>query len=183
MSRLGNPLFASGGLVASCASLAVCPESEYASLLMAPLHEAVAPNDVRRRELGRRLEPLSAVEGDLRVAIGVAVVVVAVPIPLVEPLLIVPLQLVVEQHALDLHSALGEALGVAKVRAMDLEVVLQFPLAFEAVVKRLTVTLLAVTVAFQQPAPFSREHHRLLAMAGYPHSLDQPLRAEMPKVA
>ena len=49
------------------------------------------------------------------VAIGVSVVVVAVAIPLVQPLLVLALELVVQDDALDARVAFVEALGDAQV--------------------------------------------------------------------
>jgi hypothetical protein len=80
-----------------------------------------------------------------RVAIGMAVVVIAVAIPLVEPLLIVALELVVEYDAIDAGVALLEAFGFTKIGATDLGVVFQFTLAFEAGVERLMVPMVAAS--------------------------------------
>jgi hypothetical protein len=80
-----------------------------------------------------------------RVAIGMAVVVIAVAIPLVEPLLIVALELVVEYDAIDARAALLEAFGFTKIGATDLGVVFQFTLAFEARVERLMVPMAAAS--------------------------------------
>jgi hypothetical protein len=80
-----------------------------------------------------------------RVAIGMAVVVIAVAIPLVEPLLIVALELVVEYDAIDAGVALLEAFGFTKIGATDLGVVFQFTLAFEARVERLMAPVVAAS--------------------------------------
>jgi hypothetical protein len=55
-----------------------------------------------------------------RVAIGVAVVVLALLVARVQPLLILALELVVEDHALDARVAFLEALRDAQVGLIDL---------------------------------------------------------------
>ena len=62
-------------------------------------------------------------------AIGVAVVVAAVPVALVQPALVVALELVVEDNAIDSCAAGLQALCLALVGAIDLDVVFQFTLA------------------------------------------------------
>src|SRR6266446_6263946 len=61
-----------------------------------------------------------------------AVVVVAVAITLVEPLLVVAHELVVQNDALDSRAALLQTLRLAFERAIDLNVVFELPLAFDA---------------------------------------------------
>ena len=65
--------------------------------------------------------------------IGMSVVIVAVAVPLMQPSLVVTLELVIEDDAIDACAALREALCGAFVRAIDLEVVFKLSLAFEAV--------------------------------------------------
>src|SRR5258705_9240669 len=67
-----------------------------------------------------------------RIAIRPAVGVRSVPIALMEPPLVIAFELVVESYALDLQAALFEPRRLALEGAMDLDVVLEFPLAFEA---------------------------------------------------
>jgi hypothetical protein len=79
--------------------------------------------------------------------IRVAVVVVVVPVARVEPALVLALELVVEDHALDVRAALQEpGLGLF-AGAIELQVVLQFPLTSQARVKGLVVVVVAVSVA------------------------------------
>ena len=66
-------------------------------------------------------------------AVRVAVVVVAVAIALVQPLLIVTLELVVEDDAIDTRAALQQAFGFLQIR------VLQFALSLDAVIEGLSV--------------------------------------------
>jgi len=64
--------------------------------------------------------------------IGMSVVVVAVPVTLVQPALVVAFELVVEDDAVDAGAALEEPRLGLFIGSVDLEVVLQFPLAREA---------------------------------------------------
>ena len=66
-----------------------------------------------------------------------SVVVVVVLVALVEPALVLALQLVVEDDALDVRAALQETRLGLFVRAIDLEVVFEFALAPQARVERL----------------------------------------------
>ena len=115
--------------------------------------------------------------------IRVPVVVGTVAIPLVEPRLVLALELVVEDDALDASAALRQALSFAFVGAIDLEVVFQLPLAFDAVPERLAVTLVAVSMAFEQASALLRQRDGMLAGAGHTNRLNQPLLAEMPQIA
>jgi hypothetical protein len=116
-------------------------------------------------------------------AIRVTVVVVAVPIARVEPLLVLPLEFVVEPDAIDARAALLEAFGFAKIRAVHMDIVLDFPRPFKTGAERLSMTLVALTMALQKAAAFLREHDGGLAIPGHTHGLDQPLLAEMTEVA
>src|ERR1700682_4035133 len=59
----------------------------------------------------------------VRLAIGPAIRIVAVPISLVAPLLVLTLELVVECDAVNACAALRKALGFSEVRAIYLRVV------------------------------------------------------------
>ncbi len=87
-----------------------------------------------------------------RRAFRVAVVVVAVLVALVEPALVVALQLVVEDDALDVGAALAETLLGLLVGAVDLQVVLAFARADQAGVEGLAVLWMRVPVTLQQAA-------------------------------
>jgi hypothetical protein len=97
------------------------------------------------------------------VTVGMAVVVSAFPITLVQPLLVVALEFVVENDAIDARPALVEALRFAFERAIDLNVVFEFPLAFNARVERLAAVLIAMSMALQQASSVSRQGRRNLA--------------------
>jgi hypothetical protein len=117
------------------------------------------------------------------VSIGMAVVVVSVAITLVEPLLVVALELVVQNDALDSRTALLQTLRLAFERAIDLNVVFELPLAFNARVEGLAAFPVAVTVGLEQAAAFLRQRYGVVARAWHTGRLDEPLLAKMSKVA
>jgi hypothetical protein len=108
--------------------------------------------------------------------IGVPVVVVVVLVALVQPALVLALQLVVEDHALNVGAALKPRLGLF-VGTIELEVVFQFPRTREACVEGLVMPVIAVSMAFEKAAPCLGQRHRLVAVPGHARSLDQPLFA------
>ena len=82
-----------------------------------------------------------------------------------------------------MRAALEQACLCLLVGAIDLDVVFEFPLAFEARVERLVVLVVAVSVALQKAAAILRQDDRVVAIARHADGLDQPLFAEMPQVA
>jgi len=118
-----------------------------------------------------------------RIAIGPPVVVVAVPVPLVEPLLVLALELVIESHALDASTALLEPLRLAAIGAIELGVVFQLALAFQAGVERLVMAPLAVAVGFEKVPAALGEDHGLLPIAGDADRLDEALFPQVTEVA
>ena len=115
--------------------------------------------------------------------IGMAVVVGAVAIPLVQPALVLTLELVVEHDAVDVRTAFRQALRGAFVGAIDLEVVFELPFAFDAMPERLAVTLIAVAMVFEQAPAVPRKRDRMLARARHSNGLNQSLFAQMSQVA
>jgi hypothetical protein len=116
-------------------------------------------------------------------AVGMSVVVVVVLVAFVEPTLVFALQLVVEDDALDVRAALQETLLGLFVRAIDLEVVFEFPFASEARVERLRMLVLVIAVALEETAPVLGQAHRMVAVSGHARGFDQPLFAQMSQVA
>jgi hypothetical protein len=112
-----------------------------------------------------------------------AVVVVVVLVPLVEPALVLALDLVVEDHALDERTAVQETVLGLFVRAIDLKVVFQFPFAPQARVERLRMLVIVIAVALEQAAAVLRQAHRMVAVSGQARGFDQPLFAQVPQVA
>jgi len=126
-----------------------------------------------------------------RVAVGVAVVVVSLTIPLVQPLLIFPLELVVEDDPIDTGVALREAFRFAKVGPADVSVVFELARSLDAGIEllaRVAIPLplglrIAVAVRLQKVAASRREHHGQVPAAIHPDGVDQFLLAQVPEVA
>jgi hypothetical protein len=114
--------------------------------------------------------------------IRMSVVVGAPSVPLVQPALVLPLELVVEKHSVDAGAAFGQAFCGAFVGAINLEVVFTLSLAIEAMPERLAVTVVTVTVVFEKAFAFSCECDRMLAGAGQTNRLNQSLLAQMAQV-
>jgi hypothetical protein len=115
--------------------------------------------------------------------IGMSVVIGTVAITFVEPGLVLTLELVVEEDALNPRPALSQTLRCAFVGAIDLKVVFQLPRPFEAIPERLAVTLVAVTMLFQQAPPLLRQRDRMLARSRDTNDPNKPLFAQMPQIA
>ena len=116
-------------------------------------------------------------------SIRMAVVVVMVLVPLVEPALVLALQLVVEDDALDVRTAVQETVLGLFVRAIHLKVVFEFPFAPQARVERLLVIVTVIAVALKEAAPVLRQAHRMVAVSGHARGLDQPLFAQVSQIA
>ena len=92
-----------------------------------------------------------------------AVVVVSVAIALVKPLLVVALELVVQDHPIDPRAALLQALGFAFERPIDLDVMFELPLAFDARVEGLAAFPVSITMALEQASAILRQRHGIVA--------------------
>src|SRR5947209_5552721 len=115
-------------------------------------------------------------------SIGVAIVVGAITIALMEPALVLALELVVEDDPFHAPAAVSQALCFAFVCAIDLEVVFPLPFAFKAVPERLAVALVAASMMFEEAPTFLRQRDGMLARAGHPNRFYEPLLSEMPQV-
>jgi hypothetical protein len=115
--------------------------------------------------------------------IGMAVVVVVVLVALVEPTLILALELVVEDDTFDVDAALEEPHLRVFVRAIDVEVVLEFPCTHQARVERLMRLVVAVTMVLEEAPPVLRQHHGLVAVPGYANGRDKATFSKVPQVA
>jgi hypothetical protein len=118
-----------------------------------------------------------------RLAIRPSVRVRPAPIPLVQPLLVFPLQLLLQPHALNLHPLCLEFAGVTFVRAADLTVVFEFAFPADARMEDLTAVVVAVSIDFQQIPAAVGQDHRLLAIARDTDRLNEALLSEVPQVA
>src|SRR3954466_648096 len=110
-----------------------------------------------------------------RVTIRVAIVIVTLPITLVEPFLVLALELVVEDHAFDLRVPRVQAVSHAQIGLVNLRVMFELALAFEAGVELLTRVLVALSVGLEQVAPTVGEDDRDVAPAVQPNGSDEPL--------
>src|SRR5262249_25495517 len=99
-----------------------------------------------------------------------------------QPALVLPLELVIQHDPLDPRVTLGEPLRGAFIGAIDLEVMFQLPLAFDARPEGLAVTLVAVPMVFKHAPAVGRQRHRVVAPTGHPNRLDETLLAEVPQV-
>jgi hypothetical protein len=113
----------------------------------------------------------------------VSIVVAAIAIALVQPALVLTLELVVEDDSTNAPATRRQALCFAFVRAIDLDVVFELPLAFNAMPERLMTSLIAVAVTLEQASSFSGQRDRIVAAAGHANRLDEPLLAEVPEIA
>jgi hypothetical protein len=113
------------------------------------------------------------------IAVGAAV---AVAIAFVQPLLVLALELVIEDHPFDARVALGEALRSPQIRPIDLGVMFQLALAFEARIERLARLVAAVSMRLQEVTPTVRENHRDVPLAIQSNRVDQALLAEVSEV-
>src|SRR5258708_14739065 len=107
-----------------------------------------------------------------------AVVVGPVASALVKPALVLTLELVVEEDAFDVRATLRQALRGAFVGAIDLEVVFELPLAFNAMPERLPATPVAAPMVFEHAPTALRQRNCMLARAGHPDRLAQSLFAQ-----
>ena len=111
-----------------------------------------------------------------------SVVVVPLPVSRVQPLLVLALQLVVEDHALDLGAALGKPLGRLQVRVLNLHVVLEFQLAFHAGVVLLARVMTLPPTCVQELTAAVCQRDRDVALAMHPDGLNQSLFTQMAEV-
>src|SRR5206468_12015860 len=105
------------------------------------------------------------------IAVGMAVVVITVAIALVQPRLVLTLELVVEDDAIDPRAALFQALCFTFERPIDLDVVFELSLAFNARVEGLAGLPMAVAVALEEVSALLRQRHRVIARVGHADGL------------
>ena len=100
----------------------------------------------------------------IRRAIGVAIVVVVILVALVEPALILALEFVIEDDAVNVRAALHEARLGLFVRAIDPEVVFEFALTSQTRVERLVMVPIDVPMALEKAAAALGQTHRMIAV-------------------
>jgi hypothetical protein len=87
------------------------------------------------------------VENLIEAAAGTSVAVVAIAIGLLEELLVLPLEIVLEDDAVDMRASVAQPLGFVHVGAIKVSVVLQLARSLNAVVKRLSIRRVLVESA------------------------------------
>jgi hypothetical protein len=115
--------------------------------------------------------------------IGSSVAVVVILVALVQPTLILALELVIQHDTIHARAALQEARLGLFIRAVNLDVVFQLARPYKAGVERLTALVVRVSAMFEKAATCLREHHRMVTVTGHADGLDQPLLSKMSKVA
>jgi hypothetical protein len=118
-----------------------------------------------------------------RIAIGVAVVVLTLPVARVQPLLVLTLELVVEDHPLDARVAFLETLCDAQVGLVDLRVVFELAFAFEAGIELLPRVVVAASMGLQQVPAAISQYDSHVASAVQPDGVDEPLLTQVPEVS
>jgi hypothetical protein len=119
----------------------------------------------------------------VRRPIGPSAVVVIVFVTSVQPTLVLPLQLMIQDNAIDAGATLENPRLGLFVGAVNLDVVLQFPRPYEARVERLMTFPGRVSALLEKAATFLGQHHCMVAVAGHADGLDQTLLSEVSKVA
>ena len=119
----------------------------------------------------------------VEVAIRPAIAVVAVAIPFLEELLIVGLQLVLEDDAVDVRALFVKALGLLEICPIELRIVLQLARPLNAVMEVLPFAgIVGRPSRFEKVAAFLRQRdHRRVAIDA--DGLHQAGLAQMPQLA
>src|SRR5207249_8255884 len=115
--------------------------------------------------------------------VRVAVLVFALPITLVQPLLVLALEVVVEDHALDAGVTLFEPVRDAEIRPVDLRVVFELAFAFEPRIELLARVLLAASTRLQEVTAAVGQDDGDVAATVEPNGADEPLLAQVAQVA
>ena len=114
------------------------------------------------------------------VAIRAAIAVIALAVPLLKEFLIVRLEFVLQDDAMDVRALVAQPLGLLEIRPVDFGIVLQLPRLLDAVVERLAVRRVGVTPAgFEQVTTLLGQRHsgRVPVKS---NGLNEPRVAEMP---
>jgi hypothetical protein len=120
----------------------------------------------------------------VRLAIGPTAALLAVSIPLVQPSLILALELVVEDDSFDACVALGEPLRLLQIGVVDLAIMLDLARLHEAGVELLAVVLMTlVAMGVENISTAVRQDDDVLSMTVQPLSSDEPFFSEMSQVA
>jgi hypothetical protein len=126
-----------------------------------------------------------------RVPIRAPIGVVTVVIPLVQPPLVLTLELVIENHAIDPCATLREVFGFMQIGAIDLAVVFHFARLFEFGVERLTMLVAMVlamvmgvvtAVRFENVPALLGEHDGHVPMAIQALRSDKPFLPQVSQI-
>ncbi len=120
--------------------------------------------------------------------IGPPIGIIAVPVTLVQPSLVVALELVIENDAIDAGAALGQAFRLPQVRTKHLNVMFHLTRLLELRVERLLaavprVVRVVTAMRFEDVAPSVRQDHGDIAVAIQRFGSDQTLLPQMPQIA
>jgi hypothetical protein len=118
----------------------------------------------------------------MRLAIRASIGIVTVFIPFVQPALVLTLELVVEDDAIDACPALPEALGFTEVRAIDLGIVFDLARLLEVRIEILrmvvaTVRRIVAAVGLQHVPTLFRQDDGYLPVTIKPLGSDEPFLA------
>ena len=119
----------------------------------------------------------------MRISIGTAVVVVALAVTGMQPLLVLTLELVIEYDTVNVFTAGFQDRRFALERAIDLQVVFELALSFDALPEGLAGFVFAVPVAFEKALAGLRQADREFPGAGHADGFDQPLLAQVSQIA
>src|SRR5882672_2705890 len=115
-----------------------------------------------------------------RVAIGSSFTIRPARIGLLQPFLILALELVLEDDAVNVSALLSKPLRFAQVRAIELDVVRQLTRPADARIERLLMGVLAITtMGLQEVMAALRQRHGTLAAVNG----DEPRQALVPEMA
>jgi hypothetical protein len=128
----------------------------------------------------------------MRLSIGSFVGVLSLSIALVEPALILPLELVVKDDAIEPRSVLDEAFGFTKIGPVDLSVMFHFARLLEACVELLLAPTcvflamaerLAAAGRFEHVSTLFRQDDGSVSVTVYAYGVDKALLAQMAEIA
>jgi hypothetical protein len=100
-----------------------------------------------------------------------------------QPLLVLTLELVIQHDAVDGCPTRLQRGRLTLERAIDLQVVFELEIAFDALSEGLRAILIAVPVTFEKSLTGVREADPEVSRARDAHGLDQALLAQVPQVA
>jgi hypothetical protein len=101
----------------------------------------------------------------------------------VQPLLVLALEFIVEDHALNAGVTFFEPVRDAEIRLVDLRVVFELAFSFEPRIELLARVLVAASMRLQQVTAAVGQDDGDVAAAVEPNDADEPLLAQVAQVA